>query len=127
MNDPLGTYLVNLISCISFRLPIYCHHLVDVWLWSSITLQCHRLRLPSILLHQGKGFTGHPNLLDMSGLTGPNPDLNFSSVVKFGPCEKGTKFQKIFHFEFDPTEYRQILRGRFFEILCPSQKIQTLL
>merc|ERR1712021_24902 len=35
---------------------IYCHHLVDVWLWSPITLQCHRLRLPSVLLHQGLGI-----------------------------------------------------------------------
>ena len=46
--------------------------------------------------------------------------------VKFGLSEKGTKFQKIFHLKFDVTQQRQILSGRFFQILCPSQKVRTL-
>ena len=32
--------------------------------------------------------------------------------------EKGEKFEKIFHFQFEITQYRQILSGRFFQILC---------
>ena len=43
--------------------------------------------------------------------------------LKFGRPEKGTKFEKIFHLQFDVT---QILSGRFFQILCLSQKVQTL-
>ena len=34
--------------------------------------------------------------------------------VKFGLSEKGTKFEKIFHLEFDVTEYCQILSEDFF-------------
>jgi hypothetical protein len=45
--------------------------------------------------------------------------------VKFGHS-KGTKFEKIFHLKFDATEQRQIESGRFFQILCPSQNVQTL-
>ena len=43
--------------------------------------------------------------------------------LKFGRSEKGTKFEKIF--QFDVTQYRQILSGRFFQILCLSN-VQTL-
>ena len=46
--------------------------------------------------------------------------------LKFGYSEKATKFKKIFHLEFDVTEWHQILRGRFFQILWPSQNIRTL-
>ena len=34
--------------------------------------------------------------------------------------------KKTFHIEFDATEQHQILSGRFFQILCPSQNVQTL-
>ena len=47
--------------------------------------------------------------------------------IKFEHSEKGTKFEKIFHFQFDVTHYGQILSRRFFQILCLSQKVQTLL
>ena len=47
--------------------------------------------------------------------------------VKFGRSEKGKKFEKIFHLKFDATEQRQILSGRFFQILSLSQNVQTLL
>ena len=43
--------------------------------------------------------------------------------VKFGYYEKATKFEKIFKLKFDVTEWRQILSGRFFQILWPSQNI----
>ena len=46
--------------------------------------------------------------------------------IKFGYSEKATKFEKIFDLRFDPTRWRQILSGRFFQILWPSQNIQTL-
>ena len=46
--------------------------------------------------------------------------------LKFGRSEKGTKFEKIFDLEFDATEQRQILSGRFFQILCQFQNVQTL-
>ena len=41
--------------------------------------------------------------------------------IKFRYFEKATK-----HFKFDVTEQRQIFIGRFFQILWPSQNIQTL-
>ena len=47
--------------------------------------------------------------------------------VKFGYSEKATKFEKIFRLKFDVTEQRQILNGRFFQILWSSQNIRTLL
>ena len=47
--------------------------------------------------------------------------------LKFGYSEKATKLEKIFHLKFDTTEQRQILSGRFFRILWPSQNIQTLI
>ena len=47
-------------------------------------------------------------------------------TIKFGYSEKATKFEKIFHLKFDLTEKRQILSGRFFQILWPSQNIRTL-
>ena len=47
-------------------------------------------------------------------------------ILKFGYSEKATKFEKIFHINFDVTEYCQILSGRFFHILWPSQNIRTL-
>ena len=51
--------------------------------------------------------------------------FNIESLsLKFGLFEKGTKFEK--NFIFDVTNWRQILSGRFFQILCPSQKVQTL-
>ena len=40
------------------------------------------------------------------------------ALFKFGYFEKATKF--------DVTEYRQILSGRIFQILWPSQNIRTL-
>ena len=46
--------------------------------------------------------------------------------MKFGYSEKATKFEEIFHLKFEVTESRQILSGRFFQILWPSQNIQTL-
>ena len=48
-------------------------------------------------------------------------------LLKFGYSEKATKFEEIFHVKFDVTEYRQILSGRFFQFLWPSQNIRTLL
>ena len=47
-------------------------------------------------------------------------------MVKLGYSEKATKFEKIFQLKFDVTEQRQILSGRFFQILWPSQNIPTL-
>ena len=47
--------------------------------------------------------------------------------LKFGYFEKATVFEKIFHLKFDATESSQILSGRFFQILCASQNVQTLL
>ena len=47
-------------------------------------------------------------------------------LIKFGQTEKGTKFEKIFHFQFNFTQQCQILSGRFFQILCLSQKVRTL-
>ena len=47
-------------------------------------------------------------------------------MLKFGLFEKSTKFEKIFHLKFDTIEERQILSGRFFQIMCPSQNVQTL-
>ena len=47
-------------------------------------------------------------------------------MLKFGYSEKATKFEKIFHTKFDVTEYRQFFNGYFFQILWPSQNIQTL-
>ena len=32
------------------------------------------------------------------------PLQNYVKVLKFGPSEKGTKFEKIFHLKFDATE-----------------------
>ena len=48
------------------------------------------------------------------------------NLLKFGHSEKSTKFEKIFHFRFDITQLRQILSGRFFQIFCLSQVVQTL-
>ena len=48
------------------------------------------------------------------------------AMVKFRYSEKATRFEKIFHLKFDVTQQRQILSGRFFRILWPSQNIQTL-
>jgi hypothetical protein len=45
--------------------------------------------------------------------------------LKFGHSKKNTKYEKIFHLKFDTTEQHQILSGRFFQNLCPSQNIQT--
>ena len=45
--------------------------------------------------------------------------------LKFRYSENATKFEKIFHLQFDITEKRQILSGRFFQILWPSQNIRT--
>ena len=45
--------------------------------------------------------------------------------LKPGRSEKGTKFLKIFHLKFDVAQ--SDLGGRFFQILCPSQNVQTLL
>ena len=47
-------------------------------------------------------------------------------MLKFGYSEKATKFKKIFHLEFDVTEWHQILSGRFFQIFWPPQNIRTL-
>ena len=47
------------------------------------------------------------------------------SLLNFGYSEKATKFEKIFHLEFDATQKRQILCGMFFQILWPSQNIRT--
>ena len=47
-------------------------------------------------------------------------------MLKFGYSEKATKFEKIFHLRFEVTELRQILSGRFFQILWPSQNIRAL-
>ena len=44
-------------------------------------------------------------------------------LLKFKYSEKATKFEKIFHLEFDTTWKRQILSGRFFQTLWPSQTI----
>ena len=46
--------------------------------------------------------------------------------LKLGYSEKATKFGKIFHLKFDATQCRQILSGRFYQILWPSQNIRTL-
>ena len=43
--------------------------------------------------------------------------------VKFGYSEQATKFEKISLLKFDST---QILSGRFFQTLWPSQNIRTL-
>ena len=48
------------------------------------------------------------------------------SLEKLGYSEKATKFEKIFHLKFDVTEQCQILSGRFFQILWPSQIIRDL-
>ena len=45
--------------------------------------------------------------------------------IKLGLSEKGTKFEKIFHFQFDVTQQHQILSGRF-QMLCLSQKVPSL-
>ena len=39
--------------------------------------------------------------------------------IKFGHSEKGSKFEKIFHIQFDVSQYRQILSGRFFSKFVP--------
>ena len=39
---------------------------------------------------------------------------------------KAQNLKKIFHLKFDATEHHQIESGRFFQILCPSQNVQTL-
>ena len=88
-----------------FRLPIYYHHLVDVWLWSSITLQCHRLRLPSVLLHQGKGSTGHQNLPDMSCWTKTGPI--FFLVLNIKNC-------RVFNFPKKTNENKSLISA------CPT-------
>ena len=41
-------------------------------------------------------------------------------LLKFGRSEKGTKFEKIFHFQFDVTQQRQILSGRFLPFMQMS-------
>ena len=41
--------------------------------------------------------------------------------LNFRLSEKDTKFEKIFHLEFDPKS-----NVKFFQILCPSQNDQTL-
>ena len=38
--------------------------------------------------------------------------------LNFRLSEKDTKFEKIFHLEFDPKS-----NVKFFQILCPSQKV----
>ena len=48
------------------------------------------------------------------------------SHVKSGYSERTTEFEKIFHLKFDVTQYRQILSGRFFQILWSFQNIRTL-
>ena len=48
------------------------------------------------------------------------------SLLKFGYSEMATKFERIFHLKFDVTQWRQILSGRFFQILWSSQNIRTL-
>ena len=48
-----------------------------------------------------------------------------SLTLKFRYSEKATKFEKMFHLNFDVTEQRQ-KSGRFFQILWPSQNIRTL-
>ena len=53
--------------------------------------------------------------------------FKFFMFIKFGYSEKATKFEKIFHLKFDVNEYRQILSGRFFQILWPSQNIRILI
>ena len=53
--------------------------------------------------------------------------MKWTLGLNFGRSEKGTKFEKIFHFQFDVTQRRQILSGSFFQILCLSQKVHTLL
>ena len=40
-------------------------------------------------------------------------------MLKFGLSEKGAKFEKIFHFQFDVTHYGQILSRRFFSNFVP--------
>ena len=45
-----------------------------------------------------------------------------SFELKFGRCKKGTKFEKIFHFQFDVTQQRQILikiKWKIFSNLVP--------
>ena len=55
-----------------------------------------------------------------------NDILDNPYPLKFGYYEKATKFEKIFHLKFDITEERQVQGGRFFQILWPFQKTQTL-
>ena len=49
-----------------------------------------------------------------------------SCLFKLKFSEKTTKFEKIFHLKFDITQKRQILSGRFFQIMSASQNVQTL-
>ena len=53
--------------------------------------------------------------------------LSYILLLKLGYSEKATKFEKIFYLKFYVTDYRQILSGRFFQILWPSQNIRTLI
>ena len=53
-------------------------------------------------------------------------EFNFHVELNFGYSEKATKFEKISNLKFDVTQYCQILSGRFFQILWPSQNIRTL-
>ena len=45
--------MINKQRNLYFRHHFNRDHLVDVWVWSPITLQCHRFCLPSVLFHQG--------------------------------------------------------------------------
>ena len=40
---------------------------------------------------------------------------NLCYCIEFGYSEKASKFEKIFHLQFDTTENRKILSGRFFD------------
>ena len=49
-------------------------------------------------------------------------------IVKFRLSEKGTKFEKIFHLEFDATEQRQNsnFKSKIFSNFVPFSEVQTL-
>ena len=48
-------------------------------------------------------------------------ELSAPILVKFRLSEKDTKFEKIFHLEFDAKSNFKV--EDFFQILCPSQKV----
>ena len=60
------------------------------------------------------------------GLNSNPTQQDVTNPLKFGYSEKATQFEKIFHIEFDATQELQILSGRFFQILWPSQNIRSL-